>query len=153
MLRSAASATVQGPKIYKPGLYGASDHVAQGYHTWATPDGRKTGDALADATSPAQGRDTQGPIAVLNSACCFDHSLYMDGIALNLRIHPSAVRGEDGINKLRDMTKAYFENNGMEVQYNIVSAENHESRPRRPADLQRFGGSYRRLLGILRRAW
>ena len=47
----------------------------------------------------------------------------MDGIALNLRIHPSALSREDGIAKLRDMTKTYFENGGMEVQYNVVSSE------------------------------
>ncbi|MGD0659655.1 MAG: pyruvate formate lyase family protein [Syntrophorhabdales bacterium] len=110
-------------RVYKSGLYGASDHVAQGYHTWATPDGRKTGEALADATSPGQGRDLNGPTAVFNSSCCFDHSNYMDGIALNLRIHPSVLSREDGIAKLRDMTKTYLENGGMEVQYNIVSSE------------------------------
>ncbi len=110
-------------RVYKAGLYGAADHVAQGYHTWATPDGRKTGEPLADAASPAQGRDRNGPTAVFNSSCCFDHSNYMDGIALNLRVHPTAIRGEEGIAKLRDLTKAYLENGGMEVQYNIVSSE------------------------------
>jgi pyruvate formate-lyase/glycerol dehydratase family glycyl radical enzyme len=110
-------------RIYKGGLYGAADHVVQGHQTWATPDGRKTGDPLADATSPAQGRDREGPTAVFNSTCCFDHSKFMDGIALNIRIHPTALRGEEGRAKLRDMTKAYFENDGMEVQYNVVSSE------------------------------
>jgi formate C-acetyltransferase len=47
----------------------------------------------------------------------------MDGIALNIRIHPTALRGEEGIAKLRDLTKAYFGNDGMEVQYNVVSSE------------------------------
>jgi formate C-acetyltransferase len=110
-------------KVYKSGLYGAADHVVQGYQTWATPDGRKTGEALADATSPAQGRDREGPTGVFNSTCCFDHKKFMDGIALNLRIHPTALRGEEGRAKLRDLTKAYFENDGMEVQYNVVSSE------------------------------
>ncbi|MFC1532748.1 pyruvate formate lyase family protein [Thermodesulfobacteriota bacterium] len=110
-------------KVYKGGLYGASDHIAQGYHTWATPDGRKTGEALADATSPAQGRDLKGPTAVFNSSLCFDHAKYMDGIALNLRIHPTALKGEKDIDKLLDMTKTYFANGGMEVQYNVVSSE------------------------------
>jgi formate C-acetyltransferase len=81
------------------------------------------GQPLADATSPGQGRDLNGPTAVFNSSCCFDHSNYMDGIALNLRIHPSVLSREDGIAKLRDMTKTYLENGGMEVQYNIVSSE------------------------------
>ena len=110
-------------KVYKAGQYGASDHIAQGKQTWATPDGRKTGQPLADACSPAQGRDENGPTAVFSSECCFEHSRYTDGLALNIRIHPSAVSDDEGVKKLAAMTKAYFENGGMEVQYNIVSAE------------------------------
>ncbi len=108
---------------YKAGLYGASDHVTQGYTTWATPDGRHTGEPIADASSPAQGRDLNGPTAVFVSSVCFDHSKYMDGLAVNLKMHPSALNGSDGITKLRDMTLVYFENGGMEVQYNVVSAQ------------------------------
>ncbi|WP_374058624.1 glycine radical domain-containing protein [Alkalibacter rhizosphaerae] len=52
---------------------------------------------MADATSPAQGRDENGPTAVFNSTLCFDHTKYMDGIALNLRIHPAAVNNQDDI--------------------------------------------------------
>ncbi len=120
-------------KVYKAGLYGAADHVGQGYQTWATPDGRKTGGPLADATSPAQGRDRLGPTGVFNSTCCFDHKKYMDGIALNLRVHPSAVKSEDSKASLRDMTKAYFENGGMEVQYNVVSSETLRAAQKDPA--------------------
>jgi formate C-acetyltransferase len=110
-------------KVYKAGLYGASDHVTQGYTTWATPDGRQTGEPIADSSSPCQGRDMNGPTAVFTSSVCFDHTKYMDGLAVNLKIHPSALNGEDGIDKLRDMTLVYFDNGGMEVQYNVVSAE------------------------------
>jgi formate C-acetyltransferase len=44
----------------------------------------------------------------------------MDGMALNLRMHPSVLSRDDGIEKLRDMTKAYFDNGGLECQYNVV---------------------------------
>ena len=108
---------------YKAGLYGASDHVIQGYTTWATPDGRFTGEPIADASSPAQGRDLNGPTAVFTSSVCFDHSKYMDGLAVNLKVHPTALQGGDSIGKLRDMTLAYFDNGGMECQYNVVSSE------------------------------
>ena len=110
-------------KKYKAGLYGASDHVAQGYITWATPDGRKAGEPLADAMSPAQGRDVTGPTAVFESTGVFDHHHYMGGIALNMRMHPSVLATDDGIEKLRDMTKTYFEEGGLEVQYNVVDTE------------------------------
>ena len=44
----------------------------------------------------------------------------MDGIALNLRLHPSVVSNDEGIAKVVAMTKAYFANGGMETQYNVV---------------------------------
>jgi formate C-acetyltransferase len=47
----------------------------------------------------------------------------MDGIALNIKIHPSALSRQDGIDKLRDMTKTYFDDGGLEVQYNVVSSD------------------------------
>jgi formate C-acetyltransferase len=106
--------------------------VVQGYSTWATPDGRKAGTALADATSPAQGRDLFGPTAVFESTCCFNHGHYMDGIALNIRIHPSAVTTEEDKRKLRDMTKTYFEMGGMEVQYNVISADTMKAAQKDP---------------------
>ena len=55
-------------KVFKAGLYGAADHVGQGYTTWATPDGRLAGTPIADAASPAQGRDVNGPTAVRKSS-------------------------------------------------------------------------------------
>ncbi len=109
-------------KVYKCGMFGAADHVPQGEITWATPDGRKAGTPIADAMSPVQGRDENGPTSVFVSSCCFDHSRYMDGMAVNLKIHPTALNTEAGITKLEDMTKTYFDEGGMEVQYNVVDA-------------------------------
>ena len=110
-------------KKYKAGLYGASDHIEQGKYTWATPDGRFAGTPIADAMSPSQSRDTNGPTAVFQSSICFDHKHYMGGIALNLRMHPTVLSNQGGVDKLIDMTKTYFENGGMEVQYNVVDTE------------------------------
>lgn len=110
-------------KHFKAGLYGAADHVGQGYSTWATADGRLAGTPIADAASPVQGRDVCGPTAVLASSLCYDHSLYMDGVCLNLRIHPSALSNQEGVDKLRDLVKAYMENGGAEIQFNVVSSE------------------------------
>ena len=110
-------------KIFKGGMYSAASHVAQGYTTWATPDGRKAGTPIADAASPAQGRDKLGPTAVLKSALSFEHGKFMNGLALNLRIHPIALSSADGVEKLRDLTRTYMKMGGMEVQYNIVSSD------------------------------
>ena len=121
-------------KVYKCGTFGASDHVVQGEITWATPDGRKTGDPIADACSPGQGRDVCGPTSVFESAVKFEHSHYLDGMALNLKIHPSSLNGDDGVDKLEFMTRAYFDEGGMEIQYNVVDAETLRKAQKNPED-------------------
>ena len=47
----------------------------------------------------------------------------MDGIALNLRMHPSVLSNETSKRALRDLTQQYFDQGGMEVQYNVVSTD------------------------------
>ena len=44
-------------------------------------------------------------------------------MALNVKIHPTALSAESGITKLENITQAYFDNGGMEVQYNILDNE------------------------------
>ena len=121
-------------KVYKAGLYGSSDHVRQGYQTWGTPDGRKYPDPIADAASPAQSRDKNGPIEVFNSSACYDQSHFLGGIALNIRMHPSVLSNDEGVRKLEAVTKEYFRNGGMEVQYNVVDTETLRAAQERPED-------------------
>ncbi len=109
--------------VYTAGMYGAADHVAQGYETWATPDGRLAGTPIADAMSPAQARDKNGPTAIFQSTCCFDHHRFLGGMALNIRMHPSVLANDEGLEKLAQMTQAYFEEGGLEVQYNVVDTD------------------------------
>ena len=116
---------------YKPGMYTGSAHIDQGLKTWATPDGRKKGQPVADAASPVQGRDVNGPIAVLNSANCFDQGCMQNGMCLNLKLHPTALQG-DGREKLAMMTQSYFERGGAEVQYNIVGSETLRAAQKEP---------------------
>ncbi len=121
-------------KVYKSGLYGASDHVAQGKLTWGTPDGRKFPDPIADAASPAQSRDKNGPLQVFNSAVCYDHQCFLGGIALNLRMHPSVLSNDEGVAKLREVTKKFFSEGGMEVQYNVVDTETLRAAQKNPEE-------------------
>ena len=113
----------QRSRVYKGGMIGASEHIQQGEASWATPDGRRAGDPTADAISPAQGRDRSGPTAIFSSSAGWDQSRFMGGLALNLRMHPSVLSGDDGVTKLRDMTKEYFANGGLECQYNVVDTD------------------------------
>ncbi|MDR1589629.1 MAG: hypothetical protein LBS51_05495 [Oscillospiraceae bacterium] len=125
--------SIRAPQ-YRPGLIGASDHIAQGYRTFATPDGRKSGTPLADAASPCQGRDRNGPTAVMVSASSYDHTLLPNNSALNMKIHSSVFSRPDGAEKLAQLTRSYFDFGGMEIQYNIVDSATLKKAQAAPED-------------------
>jgi pyruvate-formate lyase len=66
----------------------------------ASPDGRRQGDPCANSFSPAVGMDRLGPTAVLRSAAKVDLTKASHGSVLDIALHSSATRGEDGLEKL-----------------------------------------------------
>jgi formate C-acetyltransferase len=107
---------------FAPGLYPVAMHVLFGLLSWATPDGRKTGEPLSDGISPKQQMDKSGPLAVLKSASAIDQTPISNGTLLNMKFHPKSIEGE-GMNKLKALVKTYFNLGGMELQFNIMSAD------------------------------
>jgi formate C-acetyltransferase/4-hydroxyphenylacetate decarboxylase large subunit len=107
---------------YDPSMLAISTLVPFGKVCEAFPDGRFKGEPLADGvTSPYPGTDTQGPTAVIRSSSKVDHTRIRGGL-LNLKFHPSALRGENGSNNLLALIKTYFENPGFHVQFNVVDS-------------------------------
>jgi 4-hydroxyphenylacetate decarboxylase large subunit len=100
-----------------------STHGAMGSATIATPDGRLAGTTFADASMSAYpGTDRNGPFALLNSASIWDHSMSQNS-QLNIKIHPTAIKGIEGSRKLLDLTRAYMRKGGFHVQYNVVDSK------------------------------
>ncbi len=102
-------------------IIGWSGSVVYGELTGATPDGRRRGEALADCAGPAQGRNTHGLTATLNSVLCLPHGRAHGPLALSLRFPASAVRGEEGTRALRAVVATYFERGGQQLQISIAS--------------------------------
>ncbi len=108
---------------WQAGIYPVSTHVINGKRTWATPDGRKAQEALAEGVSPKQGLDKNGPAAVLKSVSAFNHATFRNGTLLNMKFHPATVSGDEGSMKLRQLVETYFDLGGMHLQYNVVGGE------------------------------
>ncbi len=96
-------------------------HIYFGSVTGATPDGRRAGAPLSEGISPVQGRDRQGPTAVLLSAAKMEQ-VKTGGTLLNLKFTPEVLAGEEGIRKLAALIRAYFGLGGHHVQFNVVDA-------------------------------
>jgi len=116
-----------------------STHAPMGAVTLATPDGRLAGTTFADGSVSAYpGTDKNGPYALFNSASCWDHSLSQNS-QLNMKIHPSAVRGREGSRKFLELIRAYLRKGSFHVQFNIVDS-------RMLKDAQQNPDNYRGLM-------
>lgn len=132
---SNACNSCTGPRgRFSAGLYPVTTHVLLGMFTSATPDGRYSGEPLADGISAVQQMDTNGPTAILKSVANIEQVNYPNGTLLNMKFHPNALNGEDGIRKVTDLIRAYFDLGGMQIQINVVSAETLRTAQKNPEE-------------------
>ena len=108
---------------YHAGLYPVSANVPLGAQTGATPDGRLAGTPVADGVSPCAGRDVKGPTASANSVSKLDHFIASNGTLFNMKVHPSALKGREGLENFVSLVTGYFDRKGSHVQFNVVSRE------------------------------
>jgi formate C-acetyltransferase len=124
-----------GPRgRYGAGLYPVTTNIIFGKMTAATPDGRAAGEPLADGISPVRQMDKNGPTSILLSVSNIDQSVYPNGTLLNMKFHPSALNGADGVEKLSKLMRAYFDMGGMEMQVNVIDAKTLRAAQQRPED-------------------
>lgn len=109
--------------IYQAGLYPVSANVPLGAQTGATPDGRYAKTPVADGVSPTAGRDVNGPTACANSVSKLDHFIASNGTLFNMKFHPSALKGQGGLESFVALIRAYFDQKGSHMQFNVVSRE------------------------------
>ncbi|MEE0867579.1 MAG: glycyl radical protein [Clostridia bacterium] len=108
---------------FQAGLYPVSANVPLGAQTGATPDGRLAYTPIADGVSPGAGRDVNGPTAAANSVAKIDHGIASNGTLFNMKFHPSALKGNEGLQNFVALVRGYFDRKGMHVQFNVVSRE------------------------------
>jgi 4-hydroxyphenylacetate decarboxylase large subunit len=112
--------------LYDKPLYACqisvSTHGPMGAVTLASADGRLSGTTFADGSVSAYpGTDKKGPYALFNSATCYNHSLSQNS-QLNMKIHPSAVKGREGSRKFLELIRAYLRKGAFHIQFNIVDS-------------------------------
>ena len=107
-----------------PSAYSVTAHVAFGEFTGALPNGKKARKPLVDATVSAQaGTDRNGVTALVKSAAQVIDTVKYGSNHLNMKFHPTALRGTDGARKLLSLIKTYFDLGGYHVQFNCISGE------------------------------
>ncbi|MBR6951874.1 MAG: hypothetical protein IKH56_09120 [Oscillospiraceae bacterium] len=129
----AENATAYGGHV-TPNAISISAHQPGGACTGATPDGRRSGDILADASlSPDHGMDVSGPTAVFRSAMKVDQDPYQ-GTLMNMKLSPDVLRTDADLMKLGAMIRAYLTHGGKHVQFNVVDRAEMEDAMAHPED-------------------
>ena len=109
--------------IFHAGLYPVSANVPLGAQTGATADGRLAHTPVADGVSPTSGKDVNGPTAACNSVAHLDHEIASNGTLFNMKMHPSAMSGEYGLENFVSLLRGYFDQKGMHMQFNVVDRD------------------------------
>ncbi|MBG0788358.1 MAG: hypothetical protein H0S79_24980, partial [Anaerolineaceae bacterium] len=127
------------------GLLSMGNYVTLGAMTGATPDGRKSGAPLADATSPSNFAPVFGPTAAHQSVVrAIDTYHAPNGVTFNQRFNLTAVGSPRDLRKWMDLVRSYMDLGGQQVQYTIVDGETLREAQKDPATyrdlLVRVGG-------------
>ncbi len=86
----------------------------------AMPEGSRIGDILATNCSPTPGSDRKGPTSAINSYCKMDFTRACSGATLELKVLPSSVKGENGIDALVGLMKTFREKGGFYMHVDVV---------------------------------
>jgi formate C-acetyltransferase len=107
---------------YHLNMLSTTCHIYFGKKLGASANGRFAGMPISDGTSPSHGADRRGPTAVIKSLGKMDQ-IKSGGTLLNQRFLPSVLEGDEGIENLTHLIRAYFKLNGHHIQFNIVDSE------------------------------
>jgi formate C-acetyltransferase len=119
---------------HRAGVYSAGAHMMQGYETHATPNGRRSGEPVSDGASPSQGADRCGPTGVARSIIALHPYNFGNGLQFCMKFHPTSLRGHGGTEKLRQFVSAFFEQGGMQIQYNVVDSDTLKKAQAKPEE-------------------
>jgi len=130
--------------IFQAGLYPVSANVLLGSQTGTTPDARLAFTPIADGVSPAAGRDVNGPTAACNSVAHIDHFIASNGTLFNMKFHPTALAGTQGLENFVSLVRGYFDRKGTHMQFNVVSRETLRDAQKHP---EKYKGLVVRVAG------
>lgn len=89
----------------------------------ASADGRLAQETLASNYSPFHGVDVSGPTASIRSITTPNLLPYVMGAPLDLEINPNEIIGEEGLNRMVGLIKAFKELGGLMLTLTGVSKE------------------------------
>ena len=112
----------RGGVLMPAGISTFGREVEFGKHRAATAFGASAHEILASNLSPTPGTDRKGPTAVVRSFCKVDFAGLPCGTPLDLKLHPSCLQDEAGLNGLVALLKTFVQSGGLYLQVDVADA-------------------------------
>lgn len=98
----------------------------------ATAFGYRKGDILAGNVSPTPGTDTNGATSIIKSYCKSDLAEQSCGAALDIKLFPQSISGENGVRALVSLIDGFLQLGGFFMQLDAVDAQTLLAAQREP---------------------
>ena len=118
--------------VFKAALYSIDRCFFYGARTMATPDGRHEGEELSKNLCATVSMDKNGVTSLVRSATEIDFTEFPNGSVLDVVLHPSVVRGDDGLMAFYAILITYFKRGGFALHGNVFDAEELRRAQREP---------------------
>jgi len=105
---------------FHPSFFAWIQHGFFGRVAAASPDGRRQGAALSENLGAVQGRDVNGPMALVRSISHIDQKYGIGGIATNLRFTKKMMAEPEGRQAVQRFVEHFMNQDCFEVQFNVV---------------------------------
>lgn len=120
--------------VYRLGLHSITARWAIGFGLAATPDGRLARESTSLNSGASFGADREGVTAHILSVTTVDAADAPNSVTLDIDLHSSAVKGENGLQALYATLKTYLDKGGFAIHYNILNADVLRAAQKRPED-------------------
>lgn len=108
--------------LFPAGISTFGRQIAWAPERLASPHGFFAGEYQSNNFSPAPGTDRRGPTAVLKSYCKPDFTRLPGGGPLEIRLHPTMVRGEDGLQATIGLLRTLHTLGGFYLSLDVTDA-------------------------------
>jgi pyruvate-formate lyase len=104
----------------------------------ATPDGRRENDRISYGAGPGVFCKDSTPTTIVNSASHVAHDRSACGNPLMLSFNRDDIRGEDGLQRLRQVIETYFQKGGFHLHINIIDPSQLRAAQKNPMEYSHF---------------
>lgn len=125
--------------VFRLGTFSVDNRILYGKLMSASADGRLKGEPISQNAGASFGADREGATAHILSVTAMDATNVVNGSIIDLDLHSSVIKGENGFRVLKSTLDTYLKRGGFGIHYNILDVKtltDAQKNPKKHPNLQ-----------------